>query len=108
MQHLRLQYLAHEERQISNQERMELEKLKAELRRLADLTTRTEESEQPRFQNERASVQPAANHSSSNDLRRLTQERDSLLASGIYQPHDTVILNLERQIHSIIKSNCDN
>ena len=37
-------------------------------------------------------------------LKRLQDERDSLLKTGVFNTEDDMILELERQIHSLIHS----
>lgn len=130
---MRLQYLAHEERQVASRERQDLEQLKQELRRLADLTagsggeTATCPSSSPRGRHGRRPARATAKNAQGfarsgsstgyggdggggggdaerqAQLSRLMQERDSLLGSGVYQPHDAVIVNLDRQINQLIK-----
>ncbi len=114
---MRLQYLAHEERQVASRERQELEELKEELRRLADLTAgngsggdkHTRVSPARQWKNDGARMPRGRGGGSDGDRKqtqaevgRLAQERDALLASGVYQPHDAVIVNLDRQINRLL------
>ncbi|EGD81630.1 hypothetical protein PTSG_02346 [Salpingoeca rosetta] len=117
LEHMRLQYLAHEERQVASRERQELEELKEELRRLADLTAgngsggdkHTRVSPARQWKNDGARMPRGRGGGSDGDRKqtqaevgRLAQERDALLASGVYQPHDAVIVNLDRQINRLL------
>lgn len=98
LEHMRLRYLAAEEKEVVNSERRELEEIKNELNHLR------EHSQQDSVK----SFQPLCPDTETLDateedhISRLIEERDSLLRTGVYTTEDRIIAELDRQIKESI------
>lgn len=98
-QHLRLQYLAREERELQGREQEELAHLQVELARLrASVNTGACSSCQ---QTTCVCSQQQADQGA---LQRLREEREILLRSGVYDTEDRIIQDLDTRIHSLLPS----
>ncbi|KAI1239750.1 hypothetical protein IHE44_0011179 [Lamprotornis superbus] len=104
LEHMRLRYLAAEEKELGKTDRQELEDIRNELNRLKQ-------------QEERKKLQDARDNSAGrvdslhcrklNDntddyLSRLIEERDTLLRTGVYNHEDHIVSELDRQIREAI------
>eukprot|EP00058_Branchiostoma_floridae_P024395 XP_002609885.1 hypothetical protein BRAFLDRAFT_125991 [Branchiostoma floridae] len=111
LEHMRLRYLAAEEKEIVKAEKQELETIKEELTRLKDQRI-PEQLPAPVPDTRRASdghlehMQPlvAEDDTSMIDdhVTRLIEERDTLLRTGVYTHEDRIITELDRQIREAI------
>ncbi|KAM4810471.1 centrosomal protein of 120 kDa [Rhinophrynus dorsalis] len=97
LEHMRLRYLAAEEKDVVKTERHELEEIRNELNRL-----KLQEDKKPP-----PDTSVSANRSSGTRLQddglddylsRLIEERDTLLRTGVYTHDDRIISELDRQI----------
>ncbi|XP_069749507.1 centrosomal protein of 120 kDa isoform X2 [Narcine bancroftii] len=101
LEHMRLRYLAAEEKEVVKTERQELEEIRNELNRLK----LQEDKKQTSVQRTPTSGQEAGEHAQHPDealdnyLTRLIGERDTLLRTGVYTHEDRIIRELDRQIH---------
>ncbi|XP_051876609.1 centrosomal protein of 120 kDa [Pristis pectinata] len=100
LEHMRLRYLAAEEKEVVKTERQELEEIRNELNRLK----LQEDKKQSSVQRHPASGEEAGDHVQHQDealdnyLTRLIEERDTLLRTGVYTHEDRIIRELDRQI----------
>ncbi|XP_060082767.1 centrosomal protein of 120 kDa-like [Ylistrum balloti] len=99
LEHMRLRYLAAEEKEVVKSEKKELEDLKNELNRLRQM-----EEEKAKSLNH--SLSPREYSGTKGDdsqgldehITRLIEERDTLLRTGVYTTQDGIIAELDRQI----------
>ncbi|OWF54108.1 centrosomal protein of 120 kDa-like isoform X2 [Mizuhopecten yessoensis] len=99
LEHMRLRYLAAEEKEVVKSEKKELEDLKNELNRLRQI-----EEEKAKSLNH--SLSPREYSGSKGEesqgldehITRLIEERDTLLRTGVYTTQDRIIAELDRQI----------
>ncbi|KAI1900251.1 hypothetical protein AGOR_G00048070 [Albula goreensis] len=89
LEHMRLRYLASEEKEAVKTEKQELEEIRNELNRL-------KQQEETRPWKDTAGV--PQNDSADDHLSRLLEERDTLLRTGVYTHEDRIIAELNRQI----------
>ncbi|NXM70097.1 CE120 protein, partial [Serilophus lunatus] len=104
LEHMRLRYLAAEEKELGKTDRQELEDIRNELNRLKQ-------------QEERKQLQDAKDNSANkvdnlhcrklsentdDYLCRLIEERDTLLRTGVYTHEDHIVSELDRQIAEAI------
>ncbi|KAJ8380965.1 hypothetical protein SKAU_G00017430 [Synaphobranchus kaupii] len=89
LEHMRLRYLATEEKEAVKTEKQELEDIRNELNRL-----KQQEETRPRKDGSAAPQNEAAD----DHLSRLLEERDTLLRTGVYTHDDRIIIELNRQI----------
>ncbi|XP_051645306.1 centrosomal protein of 120 kDa isoform X2 [Manacus candei] len=104
LEHMRLRYLAAEEKELGKTDRQELEDIRNELNRLKQ-------------QEERKQLQDAKdnstgrvdrlhcrklNENADDYLSRLIEERDTLLRTGVYNHEDHIVSELDRQIREAI------
>ncbi|NXF07291.1 CE120 protein, partial [Smithornis capensis] len=101
LEHMRLRYLAAEEKELGKTDRQELEDIRKELNRLKQ-------------QEEKKQLQDAKDNSADNlHCRKLTEntddylshlieERDTLLRTGVYNHEDYIVSELDRQIREAI------
>ncbi|XP_072453278.1 centrosomal protein of 120 kDa isoform X4 [Notamacropus eugenii] len=110
LEHMRLRYLAAEEKDTMKTERQELLDIRNELNRL-----RKQDSEQ--FQNSREIASgkkespggKAFEEDLDDYLTRLIEERDTLMRTGVYNHEDRIISELDRQIReALAKSSTSN
>ncbi|KAL1268936.1 hypothetical protein QQF64_031225, partial [Cirrhinus molitorella] len=89
LEHMRLRYLAAEEKEAVKSEKHELQDIRNELNRL-------KQQEEPRGWRDAAHA--CANESADEHVTRLLEERDTLLRTGVYTHDDRIISELDRQI----------
>ncbi|XP_055489098.1 LOW QUALITY PROTEIN: centrosomal protein of 120 kDa [Leucoraja erinacea] len=100
LEHMRLRYLAAEEKEVVKTERQELEEIRTELNRLK----LQDDKKQSSVQRNPVSGEEAGDHvqrpdeALDNYLTRLIEERDTLLRTGVYTHDDRIIRELDRQI----------
>ncbi|XP_072925598.1 centrosomal protein of 120 kDa [Hemitrygon akajei] len=100
LEHMRLRYLAAEEKEVVKTDRQELEEIKNELNRLK----LQEDKKQASVQRPPTGGEEAGDHvqhpdeALDNYLTRLIEERDTLLRTGVYTHEDRIIRELDRQI----------
>ncbi|XP_078253137.1 centrosomal protein of 120 kDa [Rhinoraja longicauda] len=100
LEHMRLRYLAAEEKDVVKTERQELEEIRNELNRLK----LQDDKKQSSVQQNPASGEVTGDHvqhpdeALDNYLTRLIEERDTLLRTGVYTHDDRIIRELDRQI----------
>ncbi|KAG7481475.1 hypothetical protein MATL_G00067000 [Megalops atlanticus] len=89
LEHMRLRYLAAEEKEAVKTDKQELEDIRNELNRL-------KQQEEKRPVKDTPGV--PLNESADDHLSRLLEERDTLLRTGVYTHEDRIIAELNRQI----------
>ncbi|XP_062460466.1 centrosomal protein of 120 kDa isoform X3 [Pezoporus occidentalis] len=103
LEHMRLRYLAAEEKELGKPDRQELEDIRNELNRL-----KQQEEERKQLQDIRAnsanriSNSRKLNENTDDYLSRLIEERDTLLRTGVYNHEDHIVSELDRQIREAI------
>ncbi|KAM6106197.1 centrosomal protein of 120 kDa isoform 2-T2 [Pterocles gutturalis] len=105
LEHMRLRYLAAEEKELGKTDRQELEDIRNELNRL-----KQQEEERKQLQDVRdnsAGRGDSLHFRKSNEnmddyLSRLIEERDTLLRTGVYNHEDHIVSELDRQIREAI------
>ncbi|XP_026721349.1 centrosomal protein of 120 kDa isoform X2 [Athene cunicularia] len=104
LEHMRLRYLAAEEKELGKTERQELEDIRNELNRLKQ----QEERKQLQDVRDNSAGRVDSLHSiklnenMDNYLSRLIEERDTLLRTGVYNHEDHIVSELDRQIKEAI------
>ncbi|XP_074787476.1 centrosomal protein of 120 kDa isoform X3 [Athene noctua] len=104
LEHMRLRYLAAEEKELGKTERQELEDIRNELNRLKQ----QEERKQLQDVRDNSAGKVDSLHSRKlnenmdNYLSRLIEERDTLLRTGVYNHEDHIVSELDRQIKEAI------
>ncbi|NXH12138.1 CE120 protein, partial [Bucco capensis] len=104
LEHMRLRYLAAEEKELWKTDREELEDIRNELNRLK------QQEEQKQLQNNSDNAAGRVdslhsrelNESVDDYLSRLIEERDTLLRTGVYNHEDHIVSELDRQIREAI------
>ncbi|NWS58883.1 CE120 protein, partial [Chunga burmeisteri] len=105
LEHMRLRYLAAEEKELGKTDRQELEDIRNELNRLKQ---QEEERKQLQDVKDNSAGRVDSLHSrKSNEnvddyLSRLIEERDTLLRTGVYNHEDHIVSELDRQIGEAI------
>ncbi|XP_015271707.1 PREDICTED: centrosomal protein of 120 kDa [Gekko japonicus] len=104
LEHMRLRYLAAEEKELGKTQRQELEDIKNELNRLKQ---QEDKKHFPDSQEDFASQLQSAhtrqlNESLDDYLARLIEERDTLLRTGVYNHEDHIVNELDRQISELL------
>ncbi|XP_072167359.1 centrosomal protein of 120 kDa-like [Diadema setosum] len=108
LEHMRLRYLAAEEKEVAKVEQRELEEIKGELDRLKEGDkTKSQSPDRPTSHpgtdvgtgetEERIEDAGMEEH-----VARLIEERDTLLRTGVYTHQDRIISELDRQIRQAI------
>ncbi|XP_076104445.1 centrosomal protein of 120 kDa-like isoform X2 [Mytilus galloprovincialis] len=112
LEHMRLRYLAAEEKEVVKSDKKELEEIKNELNRLKLLE---EEKLKNSFENSPREVdgmrplKPDLDCSIDEHITRLIEERDTLLRTGVYSTQDRIIAELDRQIRdSMVQKKTNN
>ncbi|MBN3285778.1 CE120 protein, partial [Polyodon spathula] len=104
LEHMRLRYLATEEKDVVKTERQELLEIRNELNRLRQ----QEDKKQSQDERETATGRTDGHHiqllneTLDDYLSRLIEERDTLLRTGVYTHEDRIISELDRQIREAI------
>ena len=110
LRHMRMQYLAREEQELADAEKVELTLIKDELGKLRQATADSQRSggsgRSGRSGGGGGGAAAAGQAASGgpgvpDNVRRLVDERNSLLRSGIYSPTDRVIAELDQRIASL-------
>ncbi|XP_005242595.1 centrosomal protein of 120 kDa [Falco peregrinus] len=104
LEHMRLRYLAAEEKELGKTDRQELEDIRNELNRLK------QQEEEKQFQDVKdnsggrvdALHSTKLNENMDDYLSRLIEERDTLLRTGVYNHEDHIVSELDRQIREAI------
>ncbi|NXB89593.1 CE120 protein, partial [Vidua chalybeata] len=100
LEHMRLRYLAAEEKELGKTDRQELEDIRNELNRL-----KQQEEERKKLQ-DAGRVDSLhcrkLNENTDDYLSRLIEERDTLLRTGVYNHEDHIVSELDRQIREAI------
>ncbi|XP_048705339.1 centrosomal protein of 120 kDa isoform X4 [Caretta caretta] len=104
LEHMRLRYLAAEEKEVGKTERKELEDIRNELNRLKQQEDKKQSQDSRDISVERAgSVHTRQLNESLDDyLTRLIEERDTLLRTGVYNHEDHIVSELDRQIREAL------
>ncbi|XP_038077302.1 centrosomal protein of 120 kDa-like [Patiria miniata] len=117
LEHMRLRYLAAEEKEVVKSERQQLDEIKGELNRLKQQELDKEQKAQhrqtspaqppaPQPQDHKENVQPPGvgtmDPGVEAHVARLIEERDTLLRTGVYTHQDRIISELDRQIRESI------
>ncbi|NXJ65784.1 CE120 protein, partial [Rostratula benghalensis] len=105
LEHMRLRYLAAEEKELGKTDRQELDDIRNELNRL-----KKQEEERKQLQdvgdNSAGRVDTLntrqLNENMDDYLSRLIEERDTLLRTGVYNHEDHIVSELDRQIREAI------
>ncbi|KFV13229.1 Centrosomal protein of 120 kDa, partial [Tauraco erythrolophus] len=105
LEHMRLRYLAAEEKELGKTDRQELEDIRNELNRL-----KQQEEERKKLQDVRENSSGRVdslhsrklNENTDDYLSRLIEERDTLLRTGVYNHEDHIVSELDRQIREAI------
>ncbi|XP_014808931.1 PREDICTED: centrosomal protein of 120 kDa isoform X1 [Calidris pugnax] len=105
LEHMRLRYLAAEEKELGKTDRQELEDIRNELNRL-----KQQEEERKQLQDVRDNSPGGVdslnsrklNENMDDYLSRLIEERDTLLRTGVYNHEDHIVSELDRQIREAI------
>nr|XP_014352195.1 PREDICTED: centrosomal protein of 120 kDa [Latimeria chalumnae] len=109
LEHMRLRYLAAEEKEVVKTERQELDEIRNELNRLKQQEDK-KQSPEPRDTASGRTDQNCTrllNESLDDYLTRLIEERDTLLRTGVYTHEDRIISELDRQIReAMTKRDC--
>ncbi|XP_070791797.1 centrosomal protein of 120 kDa isoform X2 [Pituophis catenifer annectens] len=104
LEHMRLRYLAAEEKELGKTQRQELEDIRNELNRLKQ----EEDKKKSQDGQELLGVQLQNAHTGKGDealddyLARLIEERDTLLRTGVYNHEDHIVSELDRQISEVL------
>ncbi|XP_015508630.1 centrosomal protein of 120 kDa isoform X1 [Parus major] len=103
LEHMRLRYLAAEEKELGKTDRQELEDIRNELNRLK------QQEERKKLQDARENSGRVdslhcrkLNENTDDYLSRLIEERDTLLRTGVYNHEDHIVSELDRQIREAI------
>ncbi|XP_066499742.1 centrosomal protein of 120 kDa [Hoplias malabaricus] len=99
LEHMRLRYLAAEEKEAVKNEKHELQDIRNELNRL-------KQQEEKKTWKEPVCV--SLNESADDHLSRLLEERDTLLRTGVYTHEDRIITELNRQIQEAMANRAPN
>ncbi|XP_036259135.1 centrosomal protein of 120 kDa isoform X3 [Molothrus ater] len=105
LEHMRLRYLAAEEKKLEKTDQQELEDIRNELNRL-----KQQEEERKKLQDARDNSSGRLdslhcrkiNENTDDYLSRLIEERDTLLRTGVYNHEDHIVSELDRQIREAI------
>ncbi|NXO92246.1 CE120 protein, partial [Certhia brachydactyla] len=105
LEHMRLRYLAAEEKELGKTDRQELKDIRYELNR-----KKSQDEERKKLQDARDNSAGRVdslhcrklNESTDDYLSRLIEERDTLLRTGVYNHEDHIVSELDRQIREAI------
>ncbi|XP_013385110.1 centrosomal protein of 120 kDa isoform X2 [Lingula anatina] len=114
LEHMRLRYLAAEEKEVVKAEKLELEEIKQEVNRLKEQENQKQQQQQqplhkadisstsPGGSVQYTPLQPDPDTTIDERIARLIEERDALLRTGVYTHEDRIIAELDRQIREAI------
>ncbi|XP_064358871.1 centrosomal protein of 120 kDa isoform X1 [Dromaius novaehollandiae] len=106
LEHMRLRYLAAEEKELGKTDRQELEDIRNELNRLKQQEEERKQLQDAgeNFAGRADSLQSRKLNENMDDyLSRLIEERDTLLRTGVYNHEDHIVSELDRQIREAIE-----
>ncbi|NWZ31193.1 CE120 protein, partial [Asarcornis scutulata] len=101
LEHMRLRYLAAEEKELGKTDRQELEDIRNELNRLKQQEEERKQLQDVRDNSAGRVDSPHSrklNENMDDYLSRLIEERDTLLRTGVYNHEDHIVSELDRQI----------
>lgn len=105
LEHMRLRYLAAEEKELGKTDRQELEDIRNELNRLKQQEEERKQLQDVRDNSAGRVDSPHSrklNENMDDYLSRLIEERDTLLRTGVYNHEDHIVSELDRQIREAI------
>ncbi|XP_043370427.1 centrosomal protein of 120 kDa isoform X2 [Dermochelys coriacea] len=104
LEHMRLRYLAAEEKEVGKTERKELEDIRNELNRLKQQEDKKQSQDSRDISVEQVGSLHTRqlNESLDDYLTRLIEERDTLLRTGVYNHEDHIVSELDRQIREAL------
>ncbi|XP_064607964.1 centrosomal protein of 120 kDa-like isoform X3 [Liolophura sinensis] len=103
LEHMRLRYLAAEEKEVMKGEKEELEHIKNELNRLRKLEEEKQAEPDVTGGGQVNGIKSFSLDGSIDEhITRLIEERDTLLKTGVYTSQDRIIAELDRQIREAI------
>ncbi|XP_077989016.1 centrosomal protein of 120 kDa-like [Glandiceps talaboti] len=107
LEHMRLRYLAAEEKEVVKSEKKELEEIKGELSKFQqEIQQQKQVTPQDATANnghqQETGRQDDLDSSLDDHVARLIEERDTLLRTGVYTHHDRIITELDKQIREAI------
>ncbi|XP_062828214.1 centrosomal protein of 120 kDa isoform X2 [Anolis carolinensis] len=102
LEHMRLRYLAAEEKELGKAQRQELEDIRNELNRLKQEEKQSQNSQDVLGVQLQNSHIRQADESLDDYLARLIEERDTLLRTGVYNHEDHIVSELDRQISEVL------
>ncbi|KAI0208621.1 DUF3668 domain-containing protein [Lamellibrachia satsuma] len=108
LEHMRLRYLAAEEKEVVQTEKRELEDIKSELNQMKQMETARMSGQLTGTGGggDASLMQPLIPDPPEGDddehVTRLIEERDTLLRTGVYSSDDRIIAELDRQIRDVI------
>ncbi|XP_026508192.2 centrosomal protein of 120 kDa isoform X1 [Terrapene carolina triunguis] len=110
LEHMRLRYLAAEEKEVGKTERKELEDIRNELNRLKQQEDKKQSQDSRDISVERVGSLNTRqlNESLDDYLTRLIEERDTLLRTGVYNHEDHIVSELDRQIREALAKRSSN
>lgn len=104
LEHMRLRYLAAEEKDVARTDNQQLEEIKNELNKLKQMEAEKlkHSSDLNHFADAHKFLNTDHNSSVDEHISRLVEERDTLLRTGVYTTQDKIIMELDRQIREAI------
>ncbi|NXN28113.1 CE120 protein, partial [Nycticryphes semicollaris] len=104
LEHMRLRYLAAEEKELGKTDRQELDDIRNELNRLKKQEERKQLQDVEENSAGRVDTLNSRqlNENMDDYLSRLIEERDTLLRTGVYNHEDHIVSELDRQIREAI------
>ncbi|KAM6230711.1 centrosomal protein of 120 kDa isoform 2-T2 [Porphyrio hochstetteri] len=105
LEHMRLRYLAAEEKELGKTDRQELEDIRNELNRLKqqeEERKQLHDAKDNSFGRVDSLHSRKLNENMDDYLSRLIEERDTLLRTGVYNHEDHIVSELDRQIREAI------
>lgn len=111
LEHMRLRYLAHEEKEVMQSEKQELHDIKQELDKLRNERQPVRERDTNEDRNSKnistngidSDQQRALEEAElDNRVARMIEERDTLMQTGVYSTSDRIITELDRQIRETL------
>nr|KAG5699532.1 hypothetical protein BaRGS_033728 [Batillaria attramentaria] len=104
LEHMRLRYLAAEEKDVARTDNQQLEEIKNELNKLKQLEAEKlkHTSDSNNFADSHKPLNTDLDGSLDEHITRLVEERDTLLRTGVYTTQDKIIVELDRQIREAI------
>jgi len=107
LDHMKLRYLAMEEKQVMKTDKEELNDVKDEISRKLDEIITFKETNQPNENNSKPIEQKEESQQQTQNksqIAKLIEERDTLLQTGVYSLDDRVIEEIDKEIQSLISN----